>query len=229
MDFVMRPLVISVIAATLVGCSCYSPQQHAQQALLTACAEANGFACSDGDTGALEINSKPLVLRGNSRTEKAIAAKESPRYHRKANTRTKNAKSNIVQKTDASSSVQPDDKSNPVINAKSTIAAKTETPQSTQLDDGSEIEKAKGTIAAKMKNPAVEFVELKRIAEKDALGKSSIDIICGYVGEKNASGEPTGDRPFLYLVQKNEAYIGDMMATTDAYKYLANCLANGRN
>ena len=225
----MRPLVISVLAATLVGCSCFSPQQHARQALLTDCAEANGFACSDGDTGTSEINSKPLVLRDNSRTEKAIAAKENPRYHRKANTHTKNAKSNIMPKTDASSSVQPDDKSNTVINAKSTIAAKTETPQSTQLDDGSEIEKAKGTIAAKMKNPAVEFVELKRIAEKGALGKSSIDIICGYVGEKNASGESTGDRPFLYLVQKDEAYIGDMMATTDAYKYLANCLANGRN
>jgi hypothetical protein len=34
------------------------------------------------------------------------------------------------------------------------------------------------------------------VAEKDALGKSSIDIICRYV-RKNASGEDTRDRPFL--------------------------------
>jgi hypothetical protein len=228
----VRLLVISALAATLVGCSCFSPQQQAQQALLTECTEANGFACSDGDTGASEINSKPLVLHDHpvAKTKKAIAAKkENPRHRREANNHTKNANSNIVPKVDAPSSVQPDDTSNSAINAKSTTAAKTETSQSSQLADKSEIEKAKETIAAKMKNPAVEFVGMKRVAEKDALGKSSIDIICGYVTEKNASGENTGQRPFLYLVQKNEAYIGDMMATTDAYKYLAICLVNGQN
>jgi hypothetical protein len=69
----------------------------------------------------------------------------------------------------------------------------------------------------------------KRSTENDALGRLSSDVICGYVGEKNASGESIGGRPFLYLVLKDEVYIGDMIGTTDAYKYLATCLAYGRS
>ena len=58
-----------------------------------------------------------------------------------------------------------------------------------------------------MQNSAsVELVEMKR-AEKNASGKS-IDTICGYVRGKSASGLDTGDRPFLYLVQEDQAYIG---------------------
>jgi hypothetical protein len=202
----MRLLFISALAATLIGCTCFTPQQ-AQQASLTGCTEANGFACSDGAAGTPQIAAK----------------KEKPRYRREANTHTENAKSNIVPKMDASS-VQPDDKSNTVTNAKSTIAAKTETPQSSQVDDKSDpvIKKAKATIAAKMENPAsVEFVEMKRADRKDALGKS-IDTICGYVSGKNASGGVTGDTPFLYLVQEDKAYIGGMMATTE-YRYSNIC------
>ena len=202
----MRLLFISALAATLIGCTCFAPQQ-AQQASLTGCTETNGFACSDGAAGTPQIAAK----------------KENPRHRRKTNTHTKNAKSNIVPKMDASSSVQPDDKSN-TVDAKSTIAAKTETPQSSQLDDNSDpvIKKAKATIAAKMENPAsVEFVEMKRADRKDALGKS-IDTICGYVSGKNASGGETGNRPFLYLVQEDEAYIGGFMATT-AYRHRNIC------
>jgi hypothetical protein len=35
--------------------------------------------------------------------------------------------------------------------------------------------------------------------------------------------------PFLSLGQNDEAYIGEMMAATDAYKYLAICLVNRQN
>jgi hypothetical protein len=208
----MRPLLISALAMTLIGCTCFAPQQR-QQASLTECTKANGFACSDGAAG----TPRP-------QTEKAIAAKkENPRYRRKANTHTENAKPNIVPKMDASSSVQRDDKSN-TIDAKSTLAAKTETPQSSQIDDKSDpvIKKAKATIAAKMENPAsVEFVEMKRADRKDALG-NSVDTICGYVSGKTASGGITGDTPFLYLVQEDKAYIGGFMATT-AYRYRNIC------
>jgi hypothetical protein len=202
----MRLLLISALAATLMGCTCFAPQQ-AQQASLTGCTEANGIACSDGASGRSQIAAK----------------KENSQHRRKANTHTKNAKPNIVRKMDTSSSVQPDDKSN-TVDAKSTIAAKTETPQSSQLDDKSDpvIKKAKATIAAKMETPAsVEFVEMKRADRKDALGKS-IDTICGYVRGKNASGGDTGDKPFLYLVQEDEAYIGGFMATT-AFRYRNIC------
>jgi hypothetical protein len=150
----MRPLFISALTATLMGCTCFTPQQ-AQQG-------------SEGVT----------------KTEKAIAAKkENHRHHRK-------------------------------VDAKSTIAAKMETPHSSQQFDPV-IKKAKATIAAMMEIPAsVEFVEMKRADRKNALGKS-LDTICGYVRGKMASGGETGDRPFLYLVQEDEAYIGVYILTSE--------------
>ena len=65
---------------------------------------------------------------------------------------------------------------------------------------------------------------MRRADRKNTLGKS-IDTTCGYVRGKNASGEDTGDRPFLYLVQDDEAYViasrGDIIATT-AYRNICN-------
>jgi len=116
----------------------------------------------------------------------------------------------------------PDDKSNIVINEKSAIGAKTETPQSSLLDDKSDpvINKAKATIAAKMENPdSVEFREMKRAERKNAAGKS-IDSICGYV--KTAPGGETGERPFLYLVQEDEAYIGGYSIATSPHHNICN-------
>ena len=104
------------------------------------------------------------------------------------------------------------------------IAAKTETSQSSQLDDGSVIKKAKVTItiAAKMENPAsFELRQMKRAERKNAVGKS-IDSICGYVRGKTASGEETGHRPFLYLVQEDEAYIGGYSIATSPHHNICN-------
>ncbi len=155
-----------------------------------------------------------------------------------------NGKSTVAAKTEASQSSQIASTSNPSTNANSTAAAKTETqasqpadtsnvsitstaiaktaiPQSSQLDDklDSVIKKAMPTIAAKMENSAsVELVEMKR-AEKNVSGKS-IDTICGYVRGKTASGADTGERPFLYLVQENEAYIGGYNMATSPYHNL---------
>jgi len=217
----MRPFFISVLAATLIGC-CFAPVQT-QQASLTGCTEANGLACSDGAAGAPQTDSKPPPV---AKAKKAIAAKkENFRRRREVDSLDKNAKSNIAPKTDASSSAQPDDKSNTVTNEKSNVTeVKAETPQSFERDDKSDpvIKKAKATIAAKMDNPAsVEFVEMKRGARKDALDRP-IDTICGYVRGKTGSGGDTGDTPFLYLVQEDEAYIGATMATT-AYRYRNIC------
>ncbi len=79
------------------------------------------------------------------------------------------------------------------------------------------IEKANATIAAKMPNPAsVEFAEMKRAARKTALD-NPVDTICGYVWVRNASGADIGARPFLYIVQKNEAYVGGYLIATSPY------------
>jgi hypothetical protein len=142
-----------------------------------------------------------------------IAAKKKEVRHQ-ANTDTKTARSGILPKTDASSSSQPD---NAITT--SSIAVKPEAPQTSQFDDHSDpaIKKAKATIAAKMANPAsVEFVEIKRASGANALGNSN-DIVCGFVREKNG-----GPRPFLYLVPKDEAYIGGYNIATSAYRHICS-------
>jgi hypothetical protein len=206
MTDLMRLLLISALAATLIGCSSASRQTHQDFA------DAARGLYRAHQARSPQMHSKRRVLHG-----RAIAAKKkNARHRKKANNPTKNAKSHIVPKMDASSSVQPDDKSNIAITTP-TIAAKTETPQSSQLDDGSVIKKAKATIAAKMGDPdSVEFVEMKRAARKNALG-NSIDTICGFVRDKNS-----GPKPFLYVVQKDEAYIGGYTIATSEYRNICS-------
>lgn len=132
-----------------------------------------------------------------------------------------NANSSVSTKTETAQSFQHAETSNLSINAKSTAIAKTGNPQSTQLDEKLDpvLKKAMPTIAARMENSvSVELVEMKR-AEKTAAGKS-IDTICGYVRGKTASGAETGERPFLYLVQENEAYVGGYNMAISPYHNL---------
>jgi len=190
----MRSLTISALAATLVGCTCFTPQQAQQASLMSHSAA------------------------GTPRTDSS-----HPRHRRKANSDAKIVKPNTVPKMDVSSSVQSDDKSTGSINVKSTVTPMTETPQSTQPNDKFDpvLKKAIPTIAAKLENSAsVELVEMKR-AEKNAHGRS-IDTICGYVRGKSASGAEIGDRPFLYLVQDDQAYIGGYNMATSPYHNLCD-------
>lgn len=194
----MRLLLTAALTATLMGCS-FAPQQTAW---LSGCTEATAFACSDA--ASLKMDSKSLH-------GEVIAAKK---VRHQANTDTKTARSDILPKTEASSSSQPD---NAITT--SSIAVKPEAPQTSQFDDQSDpaIKKAKATITAKMGNPAsVEFVEIKRASGANALGNSS-DIVCGFVREKNG-----GPRPFLYLVPKDEAYIGGYNIATSAYRHICS-------
>jgi hypothetical protein len=196
----MRPLLTTALTATLMGCS-FAPQQTAW---LSGCTEATAFACSDA--ASLKMDSK--ALHGE-----VIAAKKKEVRHQ-ANTDTKTARSDILPKADASSSSQLD---NAITT--SSIAVKPATPQTSQFDDQSDpaIKKAKATITAKMGNPAsVEFVEIKRASGANALGNSS-DVVCGFVREKNG-----GPRPFLYLVPKDEAYIGGYNIATSAYRHICS-------
>jgi hypothetical protein len=194
----MRPLFIGALAVSLMGCSLV-PQQT-RETRLTECTEAIGFAC---------LNAAPPM---DSKVLHSDAKKHEVRHHSKPDT--KDAESNTVSKTDASSSSQSD---NEITTA--AIAAKPETPQTSQFDDRSDlaIKKAKATIAAKIGNPAsVEFMEIKRAAGTNALGNSS-DIICGFVREKNG-----GPRPFLYLVPKDASYIGGYNIATSPYRHICS-------
>ncbi|HEY2211732.1 MAG TPA: hypothetical protein VGH62_08975 [Bradyrhizobium sp.] len=107
------------------------------------------------------------------------------------------------------------------------IAAKVEAPSSHQPAEKSDpvIVKAKTTIAAKFEDPAsAEFGEMKRAIRKNTFGQP-IDTICGRVKGKKASGEDTGDMPFLYLVKDDDAYVVDGPAgsvAAIAYRNICN-------
>ena len=192
----MRTLLIGVLAATLVGCSYLSPPQ----ASMDACTDASGPGCLNMMAASRSIEPAPASSKTNSATTKgksAVAAKtEQPsiaHVRDRPQLAEKKAKSSVIEaKVEAPASGRPAETSDPVII------------------------KAKTTIAAKLEDPAsAEFGEMKRAIRKNTLGKS-VDTICGRVKGKKASGEDTGDRPFLYLVTEDEAYVVDGPANSAA-------------
>jgi hypothetical protein len=78
------------------------------------------------------------------------------------------------------------------------------------------LNKARTSVAAKMADTeSAQFGDMKRALRKNTFGRP-VDTICGYVRGKNASGEDTGERPFLYLVKEDEAYVVDGKADSAA-------------
>jgi hypothetical protein len=210
--YLARLLFISALAGSLVGCSSASQQMHSDR----------GLYQTDHEPS-LQAHSKRRMLHGRT-----ITANKTNARHRNTNS-TRNAESHIVPKVDGSSFIRSDDKSNTVTR---TLTAhdepttteiqhdegtKTEIPPSSQLDDQSVIKKAKATIAAKMTDPdSVEFEGMERAARKNMLGKAT-DTICGFVSDKNS-----GPKPFLYLVQKDEVYIGGYTIATSEYRNICS-------
>jgi hypothetical protein len=193
----MRTLVVGTLAATLVGCSCLLPPQT----VMEACMDPNGLACFKA------VASQPIEpKRASFKAKTAIAEKtEKPQSdddRDRPHLATKKAKSNLV-------------------------AAKVEPPVIGQAAEPSDpvLTKAKTAIAAKLEVPAsAEFGEIKRAFRKNTFGKS-VDSICGRVKGKKASGEDTGDRPFLYLITEDDAYVVDGppgSAAASAYRNICN-------
>jgi hypothetical protein len=204
-----RLLLISALAATLIGCcAARQPRQDFEGA---------GRGLYQTHQERLpQMHSERHVFHGRT-----IATKKKNAGHRKNNNLAKIAESHNVPKIKASSFVRPPDD-----NVTTPTTAKTETapsssqettPSSPQLDDENVIKKAKATIAAKVSDPnSVEFEGMERAARKNALG-NSIDTICGFVRDKNS-----GPRQFLYVVAKDEAYIGGYAIATSAYRNICS-------
>jgi hypothetical protein len=222
MDLV-RLLLISALAATLIGCSSTSRQM------------CQNF--EDAGRGLYQTHQERSPQMHTERRHGAtIATKKKNARHRRYNNLAKIAESHIVPKMDASSFVRPDDNVTTPTTAKTETAPSSSqeiapsssqeiapsssqetTPSSPQLDDETVIKKAKATIAAKVSDPnSVEFEGMERAARKNALG-NSIDTICGFVRDKNS-----GPRPFLYVVEKDEAYIGGYAIATSAYRNICS-------
>ena len=139
----------------------------------------------------------------------------------------------IAGRTEGPASGQPAETSDPVLNKATTgIGGKAEGPATGQPSETSDpvLKKAKIMVAAKMEDPTyAEFVDMKRVMRKNSFGEP-FEIICGHVKGKMESGEATGDRPFLYLVKEDEAFIvGGNPASLAAIVYRAHCIsANSR-
>jgi hypothetical protein len=125
---------------------------------------------------------------------------------------------------------QPDDRATPQekTHAPATSTA-TMTPPGRPADASDPVlARAKATIAAKMENPdSAEFGDMKRAIRKNTFGKP-VDTICGHVKGKKISGEETEERPFLYLVTEDEAYVVDGNAeSAAAIAYRNICIEPG--
>jgi hypothetical protein len=198
----MRALFIGALAAILAGCSCPLPHVN-----MEACSETNGFVCFDRTAESEPVEAELAALHAKAKPAKvkpAIAKAEKPADagDRATHLDAKNAEpTRTTAIADPAASGPPAGTSDPVI------------------------VKAKATIASKLENPAsAEFVEIKRAVRKNVLGQS-VDTICGRVKGKKASGEDTGDRPFLYLVKDDEAYVVDgsaSLAAASAYRNICN-------
>lgn len=202
----MRSLFIGAMAATLIGCSCPS-LPHVS---MDACADVDGFACFDRTAANEPIEPGPATFDASSKPTRLISA---------------------IAKTEKPSSADGRDRAAHLDakKAKSTkVAAKVDPPASGPPAATSDpvIIKAKTTVAAKLEDPAsAKFGEMNRAVRKNTLGQS-VDTICGRVRGKKASGEDTGDRPFLYLVKDDEAYVvvdgPPGSAAASAYRNICN-------
>ena len=79
-------------------------------------------------------------------------------------------------------------------------------------------------VAVKLENPpSAVFSDMKRSMRTNTLGQS-VDTICGRVKGKKTSGEDIGDRPFLYLVKDNVAFVADdSPSSADSTAHSAIC------
>ena len=202
----MRTLLIGGLAATLIGCSCYVPPPPSAE--MEECPLSKGFACFDRMSAGPPAVIRPTPSRASVETKKpkpAVASKPKiplpPTASNRGDDVAEAAKSPVVAKVEAPAPVHPAATSDAVI------------------------VKAKTTIAAKMEDPtSVEFADMKRAIRKNTFGQP-VDTICGHVKGKNASGADTGERPFLYLVKDDDAYVVDgnaESAAAIAYRNLCN-------
>jgi hypothetical protein len=203
----VRLLLISALAATLIGCcAARQPRQDFEGA--------GRGPYQTYQERLPQMHSERHVVHGRT-----IATKKKNVGHRKNNNLTKITESH---------NVRPDDNVTTPTTAKTETAPSSSqetapsssqetTPSSPQLDDETVIKKARANIAAKVSDPnSVEFEGMERAARKNALG-NSIDAICGFVRDKNS-----GPRPFLYVVEKDEAYIGGYAIATSAYRNICS-------
>jgi hypothetical protein len=242
----MRPFLIGALCAGLIGC-CPLPPTGVVQTCTS-----QGCVTRTAATTLIEPKRAPFRPQPAMKAKKvAIVAKpavarppdEAGPVQEKANSRTitepevtppaqpsatpnsvpEKATTALGGKKETPAAGQPSDTSKPVLNnATTAVGGKTEGPATGQPSPtpDSVLKKARIAVAAKMENPAsAEFGDMKRAT----LGQA-FEVICGHVKGKKKSGESIGERPFLYLVKEDEAFIvGSNPDSMAAIAYRAHC------
>lgn len=194
----MGLLLIGMLAGVIIGCGLLAPSQASLQ-------DCTSQGCFDKIAASQPMEPKSTLLATNPTRTKAksvTAAKSTKRSSAKGDRRTDRDKNtHPPMRISIAASDRPAETSDPVLN------------------------KAKTSVAAKMEDPAsAEFSDMKRAIRKNMLGRP-VDTICGHVRGKNGAGEDTGEKPFLYLVKEDDAYVADGKAASAAaiaYRNICN-------
>ena len=214
----MRTLLVGALSAALVSCNSPVPPRGTAE-------RCTSQGCFARTVAATQLQSKRTQFRPKSTIavakSKKVAAKATAAAPQKEAVEEK-VKSAVIIESDFAPSAQPSLAPDRGLDKATTgIAGKTEISESGQPVELSDpvLEKAKVAVAVKMENPAsAEFVDIRPAT------RPPFEIICGHVKGKRKSGEATGERPFLYLVKEDEAYIVDRRPDSmAAIMYRAQC------
>ncbi len=208
----MRTLIIAALSTTLIGCNCLmTPQAAVDGCMSPGCFDR--LATVDPST---ELRPAPFTPHRAAPNVKSARPAKTPKQtsvtaktDQPPSVQERNPAALVEENPDAPTIIKPE--AGATHKAKTTIAAKMPAPISGLPSETSDavLKKAKLSIAAKMEDPAsAEFEDMRRATRKNAFGQP-IDTICGRVKAKKVSGENTGERPFLYLVKEDEAYVDD--------------------
>ena len=210
----MRTLLIGIMSVTLIGCSCLVPPQ----AMVEGCSSQGCFGRTAAAGPPAELNPAPFTRNPAKAKVKSATAAKTAKPSRLAAKTAKPSSDQLDNHTglleeEARSPIimRPEVPASGQLKAQVATPVRSEVPASGQPAEMSDpvLKKAKTTIAAKMEDPAsAEFEDMKRAIRKNTFGQP-IDTICGRVKGKKVSGEDTGERPFLYLVKEDEAYVVD--------------------
>jgi hypothetical protein len=206
----MRTLVVGALAATLVGCSCFVSPQSGMEACTGA--DGRGFACFDRNAPVNRLSQAP---------EPDSSLDPAP------TTREKTARAARTAKPSSAHAGGKTRRADKAEDSATTIAAAAEPAAAAAPPDPIDpvIDRAKIAVSVKLEDPAsATFSDMNRAMRKNTLGQS-VDTICGHVKSKKASDGDIGDRPFLYLVKADEAYVADASPTSaasTAYRNICN-------
>jgi hypothetical protein len=179
----MRTLLVGALIASLMGCCRTPPHATLERCTTKGCVQRTA-ARPQTEIKRVVFKTSPAPANIKSTAAPAPAKPESDEAADQTGLIGKNATPVISPKPDTPVPGQPNETSEAVMN------------------------KAKATTASILADPeSAEFDDMKR-AIRNGMSGQPVDSICGRVKEKKG-GESVSDRPFLYLVKEDKAYIDD--------------------